>query len=181
MRVDARRNYDRLLAEADATFREHGTDASLEGIARRARVAVGTLYGHFPNRRALVGAVLRERNEELFALAPRLLSESDAEGALREWIAAVAEHAATYGGLATLLAEGIDDAASELHASCVRMAEIGDLVLANARQAGAVRPEVTGTDVFAIMNAVAWTREHTSAHQADRLLAFTVDGLLNVT
>jgi AcrR family transcriptional regulator len=179
MRVDARRNYDRLLSEADATFREHGTDSALEGIARRAGVAVGTLYGHFPTRRALVGAVLRERNDELFALGEELLAEADPERALREWIAAVVAHAATYRGLATLLADGIDDAASELHASCARMADIGDRVLARALQAGAVRPDVTGTDVLAIMNAVAWTREHTSPGQADRLLAFSVAGLLS--
>jgi AcrR family transcriptional regulator len=178
MRVDARRNYDRLLAEADAAFREHGTDTSLEGIARRAGVAVGTLYSHFPNRRALVGAVLRERNEELFALGERLSSSSDAGDALRDWIAAVVTHAATYRGLATLLADGIDDEASELHASCARMADIGDRVLAGARRAGVVRREVTGTDVLAVVNAVAWTREHASPDQADRLLAFTVDGLL---
>jgi len=178
MRADARRNYDRLLAEADVAFREHGTDTSLEAVARRAGVAVGTLYGHFPNRRALVSALLRERNEALFAFGERLLAGADARRALREWISAVVDHATTYRGLAALLADGIDDAASELHASCARMADIGDRVLAAAREAGVVRREVTGTDVLAVMNAVAWTREHASTEQADRLLAFTVDGMV---
>ncbi|WP_310708881.1 helix-turn-helix domain-containing protein [Nonomuraea sp. 3-1Str] len=53
-RADARRNYERLLAEADAAFREGGVESSLESVARRAGVAIGTLYGHFPTRRALV-------------------------------------------------------------------------------------------------------------------------------
>ncbi|NUU21523.1 MAG: helix-turn-helix transcriptional regulator, partial [Streptomycetaceae bacterium] len=64
-RADALRNYERLLDAADAAFREHGTEASLEGIARRAGVAIGTLYGHFPNRRALAAALLRERHTAL--------------------------------------------------------------------------------------------------------------------
>lgn len=60
MRADARRNYDRLLGEARTAFAEHGTDASLEDIARRAGVGIGTLYRHFPNRHALMNAVFQE-------------------------------------------------------------------------------------------------------------------------
>jgi AcrR family transcriptional regulator len=178
-RADARRNYERLLTEADAAFREHGTEAALEGIARRAGVAVGTLYGHFPNRRALVSALLRERNDALFKRGDELLTYPSAAEALETWIRAVVAHAATYHGLATLLADGLDDAASELHASCQRMTHIGDQLITNARRAGAIRPEVTGADVFALMNAAAWTREHTAPRQADRLLTFTLDGFLN--
>ena len=176
-RADARRNYERLLAEADTAFREHGTDTSLEGVARRAGVAIGTLYSHFPNRRALVGAVLRERNEALFAAGEQLLA-ADPEDALRRWIDLAVAHAASYRGLAALLADGIDDEASELHASCERMAEIGDRLVARGVAAGVLRPEATGADVFALMNAGAWTREHTSPDQAARLVGFTLDGLL---
>jgi len=176
-RADARRNYDTLLAEADAAFREQGTGASLEGIARRAGVAIGTLYGHFPNRRALVGAVLRERNEALFD-AGAALADSSPEKALRRWVDLVVEHAATDQGLAELLADGVDDEASELHASCARMADIGEGIVARAIEAGLVRPAVTGADVFALMNAGAWTREHASAEQAARLVSYTIDGLL---
>ncbi|GAA3989428.1 TetR/AcrR family transcriptional regulator [Allokutzneria multivorans] len=176
-RADARRNHDRLLAEADAVFREQGTGASLEGIARRADVAVGTLYGHFPNRRALVGAVLRERNEALFDAGEALAGKAPEE-ALRQWVDLVVSHAATYRGLAELLADGIDDEASELHASCTRMADIGEQIVSRAIEAGTVRPDVTAADVFTLMNAGAWTREHASAEQAARLVSYTIDGLL---
>lgn len=176
-RADARRNYDRLLAEADAVFREQGTGASLEGVARRAGVAIGTLYGHFPNRRALVGAVLRDRNEALFD-AGEALTEAAPEEALRRWVDLVVAHAASYRGLAELLADGVDDEASELHASCVRMADIGERIVARAIEAGVMRPGVTGADVFALMNAGAWTAEHTSGEQASRLVSYTIDGLL---
>src|SRR5438309_4353509 len=77
-RADARRNVERLLAAADVAFARHGTDAALERIARDAGVAIGTLYGHFPNRNALITALLRSRHDALFALGERLLGESEA-------------------------------------------------------------------------------------------------------
>ena len=61
MRSDARRNYQRLLAAAGAAFAERGADdVSLEEIARRAGVGIGTLYRHFPTRQALLEAVYRD-------------------------------------------------------------------------------------------------------------------------
>ncbi|GAA4219947.1 hypothetical protein GCM10023075_04870 [Streptosporangium album] len=73
MRADARRNYERLLTEAETAFTEQGTEVSLEYVARRAGVAVGTLYGHFPTRQALLEALMRDRIEALDARARDLL------------------------------------------------------------------------------------------------------------
>ncbi|GAA3300087.1 TetR/AcrR family transcriptional regulator [Dactylosporangium vinaceum] len=175
-RADARRNAERLLAAAETVFREHGVDAPLEHVARRAEVAIGTLYSHFPNRRALLGALLHERNEALFARGDQLGGEA-AGDALVAWIRAAVEHAAAYQGLAGVIAAGVDDEASELHASCVRMAAIGEHLVARARDAGAISPDVRGTDVFALMNAAAWLLGHGNAEQADRLLNFAIAGM----
>ncbi len=90
----------------------------------------------------------------------------------------VIEHAGAYQGLAALLAEGADDESSELHRSCVRMTGIGDRLVANAREAGVLRRDATGTDIFALMNAAAWIREQMSKEQADRLVDLTMAGLL---
>lgn len=177
-RADARRNKDRLLAAADAAFRQGGTDAPLEGIARQAGVAIGTLYGHFPNRRALIGSLLRERNQTLFEHGQELLTSPAPTQALTDWVHAVVKHAAAYQGLAAVLADGLDDQESELHASCVRMTDLSDQLIANARAAGALRQDVTGADIFALMNATAWTREHMHPDQADRLVTLTMNGML---
>jgi AcrR family transcriptional regulator len=176
-RADARRNYQRLLAEADAAFREHGTGAPLETIARRAGVAIGTLYGHFPNRRALVSSLLGDRNDALFSLGDRLLTDPLPAEALGAWMRAAAQHAATYRGLAAMLGDGIGDEASELHPACLRMADISENLTARARRAGAIAPSVTGTDVSTIISAAAWTREQASAGQAERLLDLALNGL----
>ncbi|NUW45291.1 TetR/AcrR family transcriptional regulator [Nonomuraea rhodomycinica] len=175
-RADARRNYERLLAEADAAFREGGVESSLESVARRAGVAIGTLYGHFPTRRALVGALLRERNEGLFELGERLLARPEPD-ALATWVRAATAHAAAYSGLAALLADGLDDETSDLHASCRRMADIGERLVARARETGAVRPDATGDDVIALTTAAASLHEHRSAAEADRLITLTMAGL----
>ena len=58
MRADARRNYEQLVEQARLAFAESGVDASLDEIARRAGVASGTLYRHFPTRLDLIEAVL---------------------------------------------------------------------------------------------------------------------------
>jgi AcrR family transcriptional regulator len=59
VRADARRNRDRIVDVARQVFREHGYDASLDEIARRAGVGPGTLYRHFPTRDALLDAVMQ--------------------------------------------------------------------------------------------------------------------------
>jgi AcrR family transcriptional regulator len=176
-RADARRNYDRLLAEADSDFREQGTGAPLEGIARHAGVAIGTLYGHFPTRRALVGALLHDRNEALFRLGDRLLAEPSALRALDGWIREATRHAAAYRGLAAMLADGAGNEQSELHASCLRMADYAEKLTARARDAGVIRHGVTGADVSALINAAAWTAERTSAQAAERLLNLAFNGM----
>jgi AcrR family transcriptional regulator len=176
-RADARRNYERLLAEADSAFREHGTDAPLEAIARSAGVAIGTLYGHFPTRRALVGALLQDRNEALFQLGDRLLTGRSPLRALTDWMLAATRHAAAYRGLATMLADGAGNEQSELHESCLRLADFAAKLTARARDAGVVRPDLTAADVSALISAAAWTAERTSAEDADRLLDLALDGL----
>jgi AcrR family transcriptional regulator len=179
-RADARRNYERLLTEADTVLREQGTQASLEQIARQAGVAIGTLYAHFPNRLALLGALLRDRQDAVFALGDELLAAPAVPPAeaLARWMRAVAEHAATYSGLADQLLGSLDDETSELHAACKRMSAAGETLAERARAAGAIRPDATADDVFALISAAAWLRgQLPDAAHADHLMSFIFDGL----
>ena len=64
-RADARRNYEKVVAAARDAFAEGGASTSLEEIARRAQVGIGTLYRHFPSRQALLEAVYVDEVEEL--------------------------------------------------------------------------------------------------------------------
>jgi AcrR family transcriptional regulator len=59
VRADAQRNRDRIVEVARQEFRERGYDTSLDDIAKKAGVGAGTLYRHFPNRDALLDAVMQ--------------------------------------------------------------------------------------------------------------------------
>src|SRR5581483_898517 len=82
-RADARRNYEKLLAVARDAFAENSA-VTLEEIARRAHVGIGTLYRHFPNRPALRGCIYVEQVEELSRSARELA------GVLAPWATLVA-------------------------------------------------------------------------------------------
>jgi AcrR family transcriptional regulator len=85
-RVDAQRNRERLLEAAREAFTEHGPEATLDDIARRAGVGPGTLYRHFPTRDALIEAVFRNQVEKLIAAAERYAATMGALDALRAWM-----------------------------------------------------------------------------------------------
>src|ERR1700754_4180836 len=76
MRADARRNRERILSAARETFSEHGTEAQMDEIARRAGVGVGTLYRHFPTKDALIGELVRIKLSD-FAVRARAKFEED--------------------------------------------------------------------------------------------------------
>ncbi len=176
-RADARRNFDRLLAEARTAFAERGTDASLEEIARRAGVGIGTLYRHFPTRQDLVLAVVHDRMEELRTTAEALLTAASPEDALIKWLWAYLEHAGEFRGLADSMAETVHQTAKLT--CCDQMTTAANALLARAQQAGAIRPDVDTLDLLQLMHAVAWSAERCGKDtgRAGRVLAVVLDGL----
>lgn len=114
LRADARRNYERLLAEARVSFAAHGTDASLEDVARRAGVGIGTLYRHFPNRQSLMSAVFEDAVGELLARSRELLSAPQPCAALVTWLREMVTHASEYRGLSRALMAVAHDGTSAL-------------------------------------------------------------------
>src|ERR1043165_9965440 len=85
-RADAVRNRERVLEAAKAVFNAGGPEASLEAVAKRAGVGIGTLYRHFPTREDLFEAVYRREVEQLIRLAQDLRERNDALEALRAWM-----------------------------------------------------------------------------------------------
>jgi len=140
MRADAQRNYARLLEAASGAFAEHGADdVSLEEIARRAGVGIGTLYRHFPTRQALLEAVYIDQVESLSARARELLRAESPADALAEWLRAMVKFSSTKRNMTTALLAtlGTD---SELLSSCVKEIKgAAESLLARAQQAGVVR------------------------------------------
>lgn len=93
-RVDAQRNRERILEVAREAFTQHGSEATLDDIARRAQIGPGTLYRHFPTREALIEAVFRSEVEKLTAAGQRYAVTMRPLEALRAWMLLFIEYVA---------------------------------------------------------------------------------------
>ncbi|MEV5968895.1 helix-turn-helix domain-containing protein [Streptomyces sp. NPDC051921] len=179
MRADARRNHERLLAEARAAFAAHGTDASLEDIARRAGVGIGTLYRHFPSREALLGAVFQEALAALLDRSAELAEAPDPCAALVAWLRTLIAHAGEYRGLSVALMSASQERSSALAECSEPLRAAGMRLLARAQDADRVRADVSIGDLMKLTNGIALAAERSPEDPdlADRLLDLTVRGL----
>ena len=143
MRADARRSRAKLLEAATAAFAEHGAEAPLDDIARRAGVGIGTLYRHFPTRTDLQAAVYRSQVLAVCEAADELVCTVPPEQAFFGWVRAMAGYLATKRGLSRALIEAVGKD-SELISGCwVAMRDSTDRLLAHAQQAGVLRADIT--------------------------------------
>ncbi|WP_406294449.1 TetR/AcrR family transcriptional regulator [Embleya sp. NBC_00888] len=179
MRADARRNYERLIVAAGEAFSEHGPDAPLDDIVRRAGVSPGTLYRNFPTRHALLEAVFHDGVEGLCSEAQALLGAPVPEEALATWLRSVIAYATTYRGLAASLMATMLEQESTASSCHTRMRSAGAALLLRAQQAGTVRKDTDISDLLKIANGIAWAIEQapSDAGQTDRLLELTMGGL----
>jgi AcrR family transcriptional regulator len=177
-RADAQRNRERLLAVAKTAFADEGADVSLDEIARRAGVGIGTLYRHFPTRDAIVEAVYRREVEQLAGSASRLLGSLSPGEALREWMRLFVDYIATKKIIASALGS-IAGGPTELYvSSSAQITAAMSLLVKHAVAIGDIRPDVDPND---LLRAVAgFTYGNTSpAWQASalRLIDILIDGL----
>ncbi|AXB44504.1 TetR/AcrR family transcriptional regulator [Amycolatopsis albispora] len=179
LRADARRNYDRLLAEAATAFARDGVDASLEEIARAAGVGIGTLYRHFATRSALLEALLRDRFDRVAELGRELIEHDRPGEALFRWLRELAAVSTTFRGLIEAVAVALRDETSELYESCHTMRGTGARLAERARAAGELREDVATEDMLLLVNAVAWASQHDPAGDArvPELLELVFSGL----
>jgi AcrR family transcriptional regulator len=145
LRADAQRNLDRLLGAAAECFAEQGVDCSVDEIARRAGVGHGTVFRRFPTKDALLAAVLAVHLGELAAAAEAACEEPNAGEAFDHFVRGMAE------------AYARNRAMVEAMKRCEQAPEVDALTNAVARlvrhaqDAGAVRGDVNGKDVLALI------------------------------
>ncbi|WP_233872832.1 TetR/AcrR family transcriptional regulator [Paraburkholderia adhaesiva] len=156
MRADARKNYSHLLEVARDVVAEHGADASMRDIARRANVGLATLLRHFPTREALFEALLRMKVDELIEQAAELETSSPPDEALVSWFSEGMAFVRTYSGICALFATAHADPDSALHASSTALRSAGARLLRRAQAEGTARADMDGVDLFALMSALGW-------------------------
>ncbi|MBN8228348.1 TetR/AcrR family transcriptional regulator [Corallococcus macrosporus] len=179
MRADAKKNYDHLLAVARAVVKEQGADASLRDIARQADVGLGTLYRHFPTREALLEALLRTTLDEMTAQAADLEASNAPDDALVTWLREAVAFTHQYRGVTELMTAALDDPESALHASCVTVRAAGARLLARAQAEGKARSDIDGTELFALIAALAWLSDQPAfGRHAPRLFEIVASAIL---
>ncbi|SEV91569.1 TetR/AcrR family transcriptional regulator [Luteibacter sp. 329MFSha] len=151
LRADAARNRERILEAADEVFSERGADASLDDIARRAKVGIGTLYRRFPTRDALLAALC---NDRLLALSARSRSRDDSMdpgASVRAFTVELAIHAGYYQGLAAMLGAVLQSDT----AGCRAGRAEGIRLLERAKKAKAIAEDVSFEDVLCVITATS--------------------------
>jgi AcrR family transcriptional regulator len=174
-RADARRNYDKLIAAARDAFTEKDNSASLEDIARRAGVGIGTLYRHFPTRTDLIEAVYVEEVGALCRSADDL-SDLPPWDALVGWLHRFIGYVATKHALADELF-AVADRDAEVFKTCRgAFYGAGEPLLRRAQEAGEVRPDVAINDVVQMVGGIAKIQGADPA-TVERILSVALDGL----
>ncbi|MBW8800296.1 MAG: TetR/AcrR family transcriptional regulator [Streptomyces sp.] len=163
-RRDALRNREAILAAARVAFAEEGLEASLEGVARQAGIAIGTLYRHFPTRLALVDELFAEKFTDLLNVAEESAVMDDAWEGFCSFMERFCELQAcdrAFNALAAarLPAHSVSGQMNE------RVKELASTILHRAQRQGAVRADVTREDLV----FVVWSLE--GIIQATRTIA----------
>jgi AcrR family transcriptional regulator len=177
-RADAQRNRDGLLEAAKAAFAEVGPEASLEEIARRADVGIGTLYRHFPTRNAIVEAVYRREVQQLADAAPRLSESLPPAEALRAWMRLFIDYIAAKKVIAPAFKSLVGGGSALYADSGARINEATVLLVERARASGDIRPDADPADLLRALVGFAYVNSAPDWEaSARRLIDLLLDGL----
>jgi len=178
LRKDAQRNRAALMAAARLAFAQDGLDAGLEGIARQAGVAIGTLYRHFPTRMHLVAAVIAEKRRAWIEAAEAAVVMEPAWDGLVFFLERVCELQAgdrAFNDIASMRfphVPGIETARKRAY-------DLSRQIVERAQAERSLRTDITAEDLAFIVWALARVSEATYAVDPDawrRYLALTLDG-----
>ena len=175
-RADARRNQQRLLESAVEHILEVGPEPSLDAIARRAGVGIGTLYRHYPDRTALLNAVANHVLEHAITAARTALAEAPTGyDALRQYMQAAFDHGV---GVLSILHHVEHDWSAQRAV----IAPLLQAILARCKQEGVTRPDLQPADiVIALIRfsrpALTWLSPDEERALARRHLDIYITGL----
>nr|WP_277924205.1 TetR/AcrR family transcriptional regulator [Sphingomonas hankookensis] len=173
LRVDAERNRQRILVAAEEAFLERGAGVSLDEVARRAKVGIGTLYRRFPTREALLAATNDERFLAVAAASRGRDTGHDPGDAMRQFLEELAINTSVYRSLAASLGTVIQCGTP----GCKAITAEGQRLLQSAQKAGVCRKDVNFEDIICVVCAIAIAVEQDDA-PASRV-AHLIDLLLS--
>jgi AcrR family transcriptional regulator len=179
LRADARRNREAVLEAARVEFAEHGFDCQMEDIARAAGVGVGTVYRHFPNKEALLDALVEDRFDRLAKRTAEALEREDPWEAFCELMRWSAKLQADDRGLSEIL--GSRPLVGEAAAAKSGLVELSDKLMRKAQRAGEMRKDLLVEDIPTMicgLSAVTGAAEGSMpAMNWERFLEVMLDGM----
>lgn len=177
-RADARRNRERLLSAAAEVFAESGEDATMEAVAARAGLGIGTLYRNFPNREALLVATFQHEVNALCAAAEDLLDSKSPDEALREWIERFAAYAATKRGMGSALQMALASDVPMYTDLRMRILDALRLLIDAGAAAGTLRADVDAEDAMRVISSIWYVPAGPEwRQQIGNMLNLIIDGL----
>ena len=179
LRADAERNRERILAAARELFAERGLEVTLDAIAERAGLGVATVYRRFANREELVNALFEDRIEALVAYADTALADPDPWHGLVYLLEQLFSEESADRGLREVILDA-SPTRDRVERVRQRLEPKGLQVLHNAQAAGALRSDVTETDLAMIslmIGAVADATRDVDPGVWRRYLHLVLDGL----
>jgi AcrR family transcriptional regulator len=178
-RADARRNREAILEAARDRFGECGLECQMEDVARAASVGVGTVYRHFPNKEALIEALIQRRFERIAEKATEALEQDDPWEAFCELMRWSAEYSADDRALSDLLSQR--PASGRASAAKSGLVETTEKLIRKAQRSGQMRKDVVVEDVPTIMcglgSVIGAHEESMPALNWERFLALLLDGM----
>jgi AcrR family transcriptional regulator len=178
-RADARRNRLRVLQAAQEAFESEGIAVSVEAIARRAGVGVGTVYRHFPTKEALFQAIIVTSLEAFIEEARELAHADDPGDAFFGYLARVINQSETSMAIKDALSGTDYDAEERAAETFLELEAAVAELLARAQAAGEARSDVTISEVFALIGGAcrASSALPGNAVSPSRLVSVICDGL----
>ncbi|MGX6448343.1 TetR/AcrR family transcriptional regulator [Patulibacter sp. S7RM1-6] len=178
-RKDAERNRQRIRTAAREIVGELGVAATMEDVAARAGVGIGTLYRFVGTKDALFAMVLREQADHMAEAAERALALPAGEPALRTWILEAGRWGVANRAFINVLAAR-DPAEPTPELLSQRLGTLLGALVDRAKGDGELRPDVAPSDVLMVLIAAARVAEGAAASApdyADRFLALQFDAL----
>lgn len=178
LRADAARNRDRLLDAAKSAFADKGREVSLEEIARRAEVGIGTLYRHFPNRDAVMEALYEREIKQVAIAAETLLKQHPPYEAMGRWLRLCADHIAENRLVVPVYMTHSGGKAGVYGDKGLRFLDAMRLLGIAARNAGAIRDDISPGDLVQMMLGLSQgTDQPRWKERTLRLIDVFMDGL----
>jgi AcrR family transcriptional regulator len=180
LRCDAERNRQQILLAARGAFAERGVEVTLDEIAQRAGVGVGTVYRRYANKDELIDELYEDIVAEIATFAEAALAQADPWKGLTDFLEQSLARQANNLALKDLLPGGCQRGQERVARARERVRPLVSELFERAKQSGRLRPDVTETDLAAIHMMLGAVIDSTRTTQPDawrRYLGIVLDGL----